>query len=76
MKNFPGGDLFEEFDGPPLEEREDKALACTRSRRTAPLEGTPGTELARFAGTLPAADAAEMLAAVDDDCRQIDHERW
>jgi len=35
------------------------------------------TELvARFAGTLPESDAAEMLNTIQQDCRQIDHDGW
>ena len=68
-------DLLEEIDKLPSE-AQGKVLAFVRSLRAEPLEGTLGTDLARFAGTLPAEDAAEMLAAVEEDCRQIDHERW
>ena len=40
----------------------------------APLIGTRGRDLARFAGTLPAEDAAEMLAAIEEDRRSFDRE--
>ena len=68
---------IERKSGRPRSEGEASGMSSPeRSSGADLLEGTAGTDLTRFAGTLPAADAAEMLAAVDDDCRQIDHERW
>lgn len=67
--------LIREIDRLPPK-AQGRVLEFVRSLGDNELRGTPGTELARFAGTLSEADAAEMLAAVEDDCRQVDHERW
>jgi len=36
------------------------------------LKGTPGIHLLKFAGTLRAEDAEEMMRAIECDCRRVD----
>ena len=67
-------DLVEEIERLPPD-AQARVPEFVRSLKFERARGTPGTDLARFAGTLPLEDADEMLAAVEEG-RQIDHERW
>ncbi|MBD3305348.1 hypothetical protein GF339_03200 [candidate division KSB3 bacterium] len=40
------------------------------------LQGTPGSHLLKFAGTLRAEDAKQMLHAIEQDCRRVDVHEW
>ena len=40
------------------------------------IDGTPGAALVRFAGTLPAEQADEMLRAIESGCERIDPHGW
>jgi len=51
-------------------------FARTLSEAPEPPAGTPGTEVLRFAGSLSDEDAAEMLAAINEDCARIDPRDW
>jgi hypothetical protein len=50
-------------------------LEFARSLRQ-PLRGTPGKEFLELCGTLPAADAEEMMRAIEEDCERIDLDGW
>lgn len=39
-------------------------------------KGTPGPELLKIAGILDAASAAEMTAAIEQGCEQVDPREW
>jgi hypothetical protein len=38
--------------------------------------GTPGQDLLRFAGMIPAEDLRVMRQAIEDDCEQVDWHEW
>ena len=40
------------------------------------IRGTPGTQLLRFAGSIPADDLQLMRAAIEQDCGQVDIHEW
>ncbi len=41
-----------------------------------PLKGTPGKDLLRFAGTIPAEDVDEMMRAIEEMCERVDPDEW
>lgn len=48
------------------------AFLKTRSRP----RGTPGHTLNHLIGSIPSEDLKEIMDAVNEDCSQIDWERW
>ncbi|HUF54550.1 MAG TPA: hypothetical protein VMR52_12375 [Dehalococcoidia bacterium] len=51
-----------------------RVMDFLRGLNSAELRGTPGSELARFAGTLSDRSVDEMMAAIEDGCERIDDE--
>jgi hypothetical protein len=51
-----------------------RVMDFVRALGTAEARGTPGSELIRFAGTLPEDSVDEMMAAIEDGCERIDDE--
>jgi len=43
---------------------------------TTRVQGIPGRELLRFAGTIEADDLEKMSAAIEEGCEQVDHNEW
>ena len=41
-----------------------------------PKKGTPGTELLRFAGTIPTEDCRRMEEAIEAGCERVDPGAW
>jgi len=41
-----------------------------------PGRGTPGKHLMRFAGTLRADEAEQMLQTIERDCREVEQDGW
>jgi len=39
-------------------------------------QGTKGTSLLSFVGTIPAEDLAQMQAAIEADCERVDENGW
>ena len=38
--------------------------------------GTPGRDLLRFVGSIPAESVEQMRQAIEEDCEQIDKDEW
>jgi hypothetical protein len=38
--------------------------------------GVPGKDLLKFAGTITAEDAQQMIEAIEEGCEQIDASKW
>ena len=41
-----------------------------------PLQGVPGKNLLRFAGTIPHDDILMMQQAIQEDCERVDIDEW
>lgn len=67
-------DLLKEVEQlpPPLQR---KVVEFAHSLAGSAPRGTPGDQLLRFAGTMTAEDAKEMMAAIED-CERIDPNEW
>ncbi len=57
----------------PLQRR---VLEFIRSLVETEVRGTPGQQLLRFAGSIPADDLQLMREAIAQDCEQIDVDEW
>lgn len=64
-------ELDERFESLPLDQQQ-RLLQYARTLDKAPLRGTPGRDLLRFAGRISAEDAREIMQAVREDCEGID----
>lgn len=51
-----------------------RVIDFLRGLNSAELHGIPGSELARFAGTVSERSVDEMMAAIEDGCERIDDE--
>ena len=51
-----------------------RVMDFVRALRSAEPQGTPGSELAPFAGSLSERSVDEMMAAIEDGCERIDDE--
>jgi hypothetical protein len=59
-------------------EQQQRLLEVARSmiqKKELP-QGTPWSELKHLAGILPDEDAAEIMAAIEEGCENIDYEGW
>ncbi|MDB5298080.1 MAG: hypothetical protein JWO31_4063 [Phycisphaerales bacterium] len=41
-----------------------------------PLQGTPGTALLPFVGTMSAEEAAQMMRDIEEGCGRVDEDGW
>jgi hypothetical protein len=57
-------------------ELQRRVLEFARSLAPDRLQGTAGSSLLRFAGTMPPQDAAEIRQAIEDGCEQVHADRW
>ncbi len=53
-----------------------QVLEFVRALVKAEVRGTPGQQLLRFAGSIPADDLQLMRAAIEQDCEQVDVDEW
>ncbi len=53
-----------------------QVLEFVRSLVKAEVRGTPGQQLLRFAGSIPADDLQLMRQAIEHDCERIDVDEW
>jgi hypothetical protein len=53
-----------------------QVLEFVRSLVKAEVRGTPGSQLLRFAGSIPSDDLQLMREAIEQDCEQIDVDEW
>jgi len=67
--------LYEEIDKLSSAEQIRLIAAAREIRRELP-KGMPWEEMKRFVGTLPDEDAAEIIAAIEEGCENIDYDGW
>jgi hypothetical protein len=53
-----------------------QVLEFVRSLVKVEVRGTPGSQLLRFAGSIPSDDLQLMREAIEQDCEQIDVDEW
>lgn len=53
-----------------------QVLEFVRSLVKAEVRGTPGQQLLRFAGSIPADDLQLMREAIEQDCERVDVDEW
>ena len=53
-----------------------QVLEFVRALVKAEVRGTPGQQLLRFAGSIPADDLQLMSEAIEQDCERIDINEW
>jgi hypothetical protein len=53
----------------------DFARTLANSPKPKPV-GVPGKDLLRFAGTITAEDARQMIEAIEEGCEQVDASKW
>lgn len=53
-----------------------QVLEFVRALVKAEVRGTPGQQLLRFAGSIPADDLQLMLEAIEQDCERVDVDEW
>lgn len=53
-----------------------QVLEFVRSLVQAEVRGTPGSQLLRFAGSIPSADLQLMHEAIEQDCERVDVDEW
>lgn len=51
-------------------------LEFVRSLVKAEIQGTPGQQLLRFAGSIPVDDLQLMREAIEQDCERVDVDEW
>ena len=57
-------------------EQQRQVLEFARTLTTQPPQGTRGSSLLRFAGTIDASDLEAMSQAIQDGCERIDADEW
>lgn len=57
------------------DEEQQRVLEFVRSLKR-PMKGTPGNDLAKFAGTIPVDDLRRMAMAIEIGCEQVDLNEW
>ena len=55
---------------------QQQVLEFARSLADSPVRGVPGSQLLRFAGTIPLQDIELMREAIAQDCGQADLNEW
>ena len=55
---------------------QQQVLEFARSLADSPVRGVPGSQLLRFAGTIPLQDIELMRQAIAQDCEQVDLNEW
>ena len=55
---------------------QQQVLEFARSLADSPVRGVPGSQLLRFAGTIPLQDIELMREAIAQDCEQVDLNEW
>ncbi|MEA5499009.1 hypothetical protein VB834_10115 [Limnoraphis robusta Tam1] len=53
-----------------------RVLEFARTLVNLEVQGTPGQQLLRFAGSIPADDLQLMREAIEQDCEQVDINEW
>lgn len=55
---------------------QERVLEFARTLGNTEIQGTPGKDLLRFAGCLPADDLLLMKEAIEQDCERVDINEW
>jgi len=53
-----------------------QVLEFAKTLTDSTVQGVPGSQLLRFAGTIPLDDIALMREAIEQDCEQVDANEW
>ncbi|HEY9872822.1 MAG TPA: hypothetical protein V6D12_05275 [Candidatus Obscuribacterales bacterium] len=53
-----------------------QVLEFTRTLGKSQIQGTPGQQLLRFAGSIPPDDLQLMSEAIEQGCEQVDSDEW
>ncbi|NDJ22380.1 hypothetical protein GS682_12200 [Nostoc sp. B(2019)] len=53
-----------------------QVLEFARILTKSQVQGTPGQQLLRFAGSIPPDDLQLMREAIEQDCEQVDTSEW
>jgi hypothetical protein len=51
-------------------------LDFARTLAVSKIQGVPGKQLLRFAGTIPNEDLQRMSAAIEEGCEQVEINEW
>jgi hypothetical protein len=68
-------EVVEQLKGMP-QQLQWQVLEFVRTLGNAKVRGTPGQQLLRFAGSIPADDLQSMREAIEQDCEQVDVNEW
>lgn len=55
---------------------QQQVLDFARTLTDSTVQGVPGSQLLRFAGTIQASDLELMRQAIKQDCEQVDLNEW
>lgn len=58
------------------QDMQQQVLEFTRSLALSSSRSVTGRELVRFAGSITEKDAAEIRAAIEQGCEQVDEDEW
>lgn len=53
-----------------------QVLEFARTLAASPVQGVPGSDLLKFAGTIDGTDLEAMSQAIEDGCERIDADEW
>lgn len=68
-------EVVEQLRGMP-KDLQSQVLEFARTLAKAEIQGTPGKQLLRFAGSIPPDDLQLMREAIEQDCEQVDVNEW
>lgn len=68
-------EIFQQLKGMP-QPLQQQVLEFVRTLIKADGRGTPGPQLLRFAGSIPADDLKVMREAIERDCERVDVSEW
>ncbi len=75
MKNTLINELLNNFNELP-EDKKHQVIAYINQLKNSAPTGASGQDLLKLAGTLEKNDAAEMKAAIEEGCEQVDPHGW
>jgi hypothetical protein len=75
MSKQAHGELVELVGTLPAKEQR-RVLEFARALADAKPQGTPGSDLIRFAGTISPDELARMSQAIEEGCEQVDANAW
>ncbi|MEO1430897.1 MAG: hypothetical protein AAFV71_17900 [Cyanobacteria bacterium J06633_8] len=75
MNNSIIDEVIEQLETMP-QNLQSQVLEFARKLVKNEVKGTPGKELLRFAGSIPADDLQLMREAIEQGCEQVDIDEW